>query len=355
MVEKMTSSDVSAPQVVEVAHAGDVSAARQASRIAAHALGFDAMESEEVAIAVSELASNLLKHAGRGTLTFIPLREGDRVGIQIESLDHGPGISNIGQAITDGFSTSGSLGYGLGAVNRLMDDLNIAPRSQGKKGTRIVCLRWRPAINPAVKRCPLELGVATRPHPAMEKNGDTFVLRRWGESILAGVIDGVGHGELAFQAAREAQLFVEAHFDRPLDALFRGVGRACRGTQGVVMALARFDWGNGRLAFASVGNVESRVFACPQKLNFIVRRGLIGLNAPDPVVTEHPWEPGQIMVLHSDGVRSHWQWEDFPALREASASRAAQRLLDRLARDDDDATVMVVKAAPPPQRTRSDS
>jgi serine/threonine protein phosphatase PrpC len=182
----------------------------------------------------------------------------------------------------------------------------------------------------------------------MAKNGDAFVMERWGESALVGVIDGVGHGQLAFQAAQEARLFVETHFDRPLDTLFFGVGRACRGTQGVVMALARFDWGREKLTFASVGNIESRMFGCPQKMNFIVRRGLIGLNAPNAVVTEHPWGPSQVMVLHSDGVSTHWEWEDYPELRDASAVSAAQKLLHRLARDNDDATVVVVKGAQPP-------
>ena len=337
-----------ASQSIEVSQAAEAGTARQASRAMAHALGFGARESEEVAIVVSELASNLLKHAGRGTLTLIPIRETERAGIQIESVDHGPGIGDIEQAITDGFSTAGSLGYGLGAVNRLMDDFGIASRGQGGKGTRIVCQRWRSLKNPAVKPCPLDLGAATRPHPAMVKNGDAFVLERWGESALVGVIDGVGHGQSAFQAALEARLFVENHFDRPLDALFFGVGRACRGTQGVVMALARFDWGSEKLTFASVGNIESRVFECPQKMNFNQRRGLIGLNAPNPVVTEHRWEPSQVMVMHSDGVSAHWEWGDYPKLRNASAVGAAQQLLHRLARDNDDATVVVVKGAQPP-------
>jgi len=344
----MTSGKDIVWQSIEVSQATDAGTARQACLAMALALGFGSRESEEVAIAASELASNLLKHAGRGTLTIVPLRQGDRAGIQIESLDNGPGIGDVEQAITDGFSTAGSLGYGLGAVNRLMDDFQIASRGQGGKGTRIVCQRWRSGKNPAVNPCPLDIGAATRPHPAMEKNGDAFVVERWGKSALVGVIDGVGHGHFAFQAAQEARLFVETHFDRPMDALFCGVGRACRGTQGVVMALARFDWGREGLTFASVGNIESRVFACPQKMNFIVRRGLIGLNAPNPVITEHRWVPSQVMVLHSDGLSTHWEWEDYPELRGASAASAAQQLLHRLARDNDDATVMVVKGAQPP-------
>jgi anti-sigma regulatory factor (Ser/Thr protein kinase)/serine/threonine protein phosphatase PrpC len=333
------------PQAVEVMHIADVGTARQAARAMAQALGFDEREREEVAIAVSELASNLLKHAGHGRLTLTPLREGKRPGIQIESVDNGPGIKHVEQAITDGFSAVGSLGCGLGAINRLMDELDITSPQHGGRGTRIVCKRWRSMNTPSVMPCPLDVGAATRPHPAMSVNGDALVVQKSNESVLVGVIDGLGHGQLAHQAAQAARLYVDNHFDRPLKAIFLGVARACRGTHGVVMALARFDWPRGRLTLGSVGNVECRVFGCSQPVNFIVRRGVIGLNAPNPVVTEHIWESSQVMVLHSDGLVTHWGWEDFPHLQEASATVAAQQLLHRLARDDDDATVVVVKGA----------
>lgn len=337
-------------QALEVAESADVGVARQAAKTMAKALGFDELAKEEVAIVVSELASNLLKHVGQGRLTLTPLREGQRSGIQVESVDDGPGIEHVEQAITDGFSAVGSLGYGLGAINRLMDELDITSPRPGGRGTRIVCKRWRTLSTPSVLPCPLDVGAATRPHPAMSVNGDAFVLHKSSENILLGVIDGLGHGQLAHQAAQAARLYVESHLDRPLKDIFCGVGRACRGTQGVVMALARLDWGQERLTFASVGNVECRVFGLSRPLNFIVRRGVIGLNAPDPVVTEHRWEPGHVMVMHSDGLATHWRWEDFAHLQEASATVTAQGLLHRLARDDDDASVVVAKGARRPQR-----
>jgi len=341
----MTGYKKPVPQAIEVTHLADVATARQAVKAMAQALGFDERGREEVAIAVSELASNLLKHARQGRLTLTPLREGPRTGVEIESVDSGPGIENVEQAITDGFSTVGSLGYGLGAVNRLTDEFDITSQHLASRGTRIVCKRWRSVNKPIVMPCPLDVGAATRPHPAMSVNGDALVVQKSNESVLVGVIDGLGHGQPAHQAAQAARLYVENHLDRPLKDIFCGVGRACRGTNGVVMALARFDWARGRLTFGSVGNVECRVFGCSQPVNFIVRRGVIGLNAPNPVVTEHIWESSQVMVLHSDGLVTHWRSEDFPHLQEASATVAAQQLLHRLARDDDDATVVVVKGA----------
>jgi anti-sigma regulatory factor (Ser/Thr protein kinase)/serine/threonine protein phosphatase PrpC len=333
--------------------------------------GFRDQESEEIALAVSELATNLVQHAGGGVLTLTPLTDGARVGLQIESVDRGPGIPDVERAIADGFSTTGSLGYGLGTVNRLMDELEIESGVGRDRGTRIVCTRWlRPEVF-GMKPCPLDFGAATRPHPGIALNGDAFVIQRWGESALVAVIDGLGHGQYAHRAAQKARGYVERHFDQPPISVFRGAGRACRATRGVVMALARFDCGiHGadlrtrvdsairtpqskigtrkseiRLTFATVGNVEARVFGSLEPISFLLRRGIVGLNAPNPVVTEHRWDPSYVMVLHSDGLTTHWRWEDFYHLASKSATVVAQELLRALAKDNDDATVVVVKGA----------
>jgi serine/threonine protein phosphatase PrpC len=157
------------------------------------------------------------------------------------------------------------------------------------------------------------------------------------------VIDGLGHGPFAQRAAQTARQYVESHVDQPLDVIFRGVGRACHATRGVVMALARFDRDGTQLTFANIGNIEARVFGSVEPMNFAVRRGIVGVNAPNPVVTQHRWQPNHVLVLHSDGVTTRWRGEDFRDLGSASASVMARRLLHALAKDDDDATVLVVK------------
>jgi anti-sigma regulatory factor (Ser/Thr protein kinase) len=328
---------------ISVSDVGDLSAARLAARSMSTAIGFDEQAVEENALVVSELATNLVKHAKDGVLRLQRTEEAGRTGIQIHSEDQGPGIPNVEQAIADNFSTAGSLGCGLGAVNRLMDEFDVTSRAGA--GTSVVCRRWlRPDIPPA-QASPLAFGVATRPCPLMSVNGDTFVIKQWGESALVGVIDGVGHGQFAYSAAQAARQYVERHYDQPLADIFLGVARTCRATRGVVMGLARFDWGRGTLTFASVGNVEARVFDSPEPMNFVVPRGILGLTARRPVVTQHRWAPSNVMVLYSDGLSTHWRWSDLPHLAEASATVAAQELLRTFAREADDATVVVVKRA----------
>jgi anti-sigma regulatory factor (Ser/Thr protein kinase) len=334
-------------QVIPIALAGDVHVARRAAKAMALAIGFDAKVSEEITLVISELASNLVRHAQGGQLTLMPAKDGGRLGIQIESHDRGPGIADVEQAVKDGFSTADSLGYGLGTVNRLMDRFDITSQRGAGAGTSIVCARWLPVEKPSLSPCPLEFGAATRAYPTMTVNGDAFVIKRWHASALVSVIDGLGHGQYAHRAAQAARQYVETHFDQPLDAIFRGVGRTCRATRGVVMALVRFDFGGDdiRFSFASVGNIETRVLGGPSRQQFIVPRGIVGGNAPHPRVTDHRWNLGSTMVLHSDGMTSRWGLADFPDLTRESATTMAQRLLRALAKDNDDATIVVVRDA----------
>lgn len=328
---------------IVVAHSSDLDKARQRAQAMALAIGFDETRSAEVALAVSELGADLLRRSKGGTLTLTPLVDGRRVGMQVLSQDCGPGIMDVEQGPRQSFSTAGGLGHGLSAVNRLMDELDIVSGPGTNRGTRIACTSWLRADVCRTTPSPLTFGAASRPHPKMTETGDAFVIKCWGEGALVAVIDGLGHGPFAQRAAQTARQYVATHADQPLDLIFRGVGRACRATRGVVMALARFDWGGTQLTFASIGNIEVRVFGSVEAMNFPVRRGIVGVNAPNPAVTQQRWQPNHVLVLHSDGLTTLWRWEDFPDLGRASASVTARRLLQALAKDDDDATVLVVK------------
>jgi anti-sigma regulatory factor (Ser/Thr protein kinase)/serine/threonine protein phosphatase PrpC len=319
----------------------DCAVAKQTARRLTCELGFAAAHSEEVVLAVAELASNVVRHAGHGTLIFRPLNGGERVGIEVEAEDHGPGMKDIEQAFADGYSSAGGLGYGLGTVNRLMDELEIT--STAALGTRILCRRWIRRSTEAMHVHAWEVGVASRPRGCARENGDAFVVREWDGKLLAGVIDGLGHGEPAQQAALAAQTFVQSHYELALEKMLLGAGRACRGTRGVVMALARFD-SLTDMTFSSLGNVEVRAWSGEERLQFLVKRGILGVGEPHTIVQHHRWNPGWTLVLHSDGLHAHWQWGDFPGLEWQPAQAIADKLLHELAKDDDDATAVVVKS-----------
>jgi serine/threonine-protein kinase RsbT len=130
---------VSEPVRLSIASQVDVERARRAARAAARGIGFGAEATEEIVLAVSELATNLMRYAVSGTITLSAINCASG-GLRIESRDAGPGIADIALARREGFSTSGGLGSGLPAIGRLMDELTI---ESSPVGTLIVASKWR--------------------------------------------------------------------------------------------------------------------------------------------------------------------------------------------------------------------
>ena len=117
----------------------DVEQVRRGARDLAQSLGFDRPMAERVTLATVELATNLLRYARDGELRLTVIPGTDGRGVQLESQDAGPGIADVPQALTDGFSTGGGLGSGLPAVRRLMETFSI---ESSPRGTRIVTCLW---------------------------------------------------------------------------------------------------------------------------------------------------------------------------------------------------------------------
>jgi serine/threonine-protein kinase RsbT len=113
------------PQVVHIVEAADIVRARgEARRIAANA-GFGIADQTRLATAVSELARNVLQHAGKGLCEITDLSSHEELAIEIMFQDHGAGIPDIAKAMRDGYSTNGGLGAGLPGTFRLMDKFDI--------------------------------------------------------------------------------------------------------------------------------------------------------------------------------------------------------------------------------------
>lgn len=329
------------PFELPVSTARDCLSAQECARRIVLTLGFSGTQAEEIVLAVAELASNLVKHAGGGTMTIRPIEMGARTGVDVEAADQGPGIGDVEKSFTDGYSTAGSLGYGLGTVNRLMDEVDVS--SAPDCGTRIVCRRWLKSSLPAATRSLWEVAVFTRPRMGTKENGDAFVVKEWDGQLLVGLIDGLGHGGLAQKAALAAQHYVQSHYDQPLDNIFAGASRACRATRGVVMALARFD-DAGHMSFAGIGNIEVRARSAAERLPFAVKRGYLGATQLNARVQCFPWKPEWSLVMHTDGLSARWHWSDFPAADLATPQAMARALMRKLASGRDDATVLAIRS-----------
>jgi serine/threonine-protein kinase RsbT len=125
---------------VQVGHEGDIVSARQQVRSLAAALGFSSTDQTLVALAVSEIARNIVSYATRGQVLMSELDVDGRIGILVVAQDDGPGIADVELAMRDGYSTARSLGMGLPGARRVMDDFDIV--SEPGRGTTIRMTKW---------------------------------------------------------------------------------------------------------------------------------------------------------------------------------------------------------------------
>lgn len=139
----MTLPPTDAPAaVLAVAAEADLIRARQLLRAEAQRAGLGLVDQTKLITAGSEIARNILTYASgsRGSLRAEQVRGGARRGVTVTFTDDGPGIEDVGAALTDGFSTSGSLGLGLPGAQRLVDEMTIT--SGRGQGTTVVITKW---------------------------------------------------------------------------------------------------------------------------------------------------------------------------------------------------------------------
>ena len=127
-------------ECILIATDSDIVMARGRAKELAVDLGFSRTDQTLIAAAVSEIARNIVVHAGTGEIVIRAERGNGGWGMVVVASDEGPGIADLEQALTDGYSTAGSLGVGLPGSRRLMDSLEID--SEVGRGTTVTMLKW---------------------------------------------------------------------------------------------------------------------------------------------------------------------------------------------------------------------
>lgn len=125
---------------ISISTDADIVVARQEGRSLATRAGFLATDQTLVATAISEIARNIVAHAGSGHIELKLVERADRQGVMIVATDEGPGIGDVDRALEDGFTTGQGLGLGLPGARRIMDEFTIS--STRGRGTRVVMHKW---------------------------------------------------------------------------------------------------------------------------------------------------------------------------------------------------------------------
>ena len=188
----------------------------------------------------------------------------------------------------------------------------------------------------------MEYGVVCKNKPGRSVSGDTFFFHQDQNSTLVALIDGLGAGPEAHTAAVRARDCIAANPDAPLTELLKQCHDALRGTRGAVMMLMRIDRDQERVSFAGVGNIGVRVFS-DTPIKPLSRNGIVGYRLPNVREFSYPYTPGDVFILHSDGISSHFtvdeRWVRDP---RADLQEIAQEIADKFAKEDD-VTILVVR------------
>src|SRR5262245_29198946 len=206
---------------VPVQDSSQVAAARRLGTAFADSVGFEAAERSKIELILTEIATNLLKHAGEGEIVLRDLSEPYGSGVEILALDKGPGIRDAGRAFSDGFSTAGSPGTGLGAIVRLSSQCDIwsAPGQGTALLARVLKMPGSTSPSPTSE---FRLGVINLPMPGEEVCGDAWTTTDRSEGLRVMVADGLGHGAYAQEASQAAvRLTGENSQLAPMDLIHR--------------------------------------------------------------------------------------------------------------------------------------
>lgn len=319
-------------ELLPIRAAVDVGHARRTTLRVAEAIGLDAEHADRAGLVATELASNLLRHADAGALLVAP----SSASLHIASVDRGPGLDDVGDVFSDGYSSDRGMGGGLGAVRRLSDEVRL--HTSPARGTVLVARFGAPRPSRWV-------GLVTR-HPREAVSGDAWWLAVHEGGWRAAVVDGLGHGPLAREATERALETLEEDPLAPLQVVLRQLGAALVQTRGVVISLADLDISQARLRWTGVGNVAgvcidgARGSASLGGIN-----GILGRRThPTPRVVDREVTDDHRIVLHTDGLRARWSPEAYGALWSRAPELVASRLLWDQHRGSDDAAVLVLGA-----------
>jgi anti-sigma regulatory factor (Ser/Thr protein kinase) len=324
-------------------HIREVSAVAEARREVtglAQAIGFGASEIGRVALVVTEAATNLVKHTPQGQLLARAFDRDGVAAIEVLALDQGPGIANIGESLRDGYSTAGSPGTGLGAIKRLSDEFDIY--SIPGKGSALFSQLWSRRPASGNRPAPLEIGAVCLPHPGEVVCGDAWAVEwRSGHCVIL-VADGLGHGADAAAAAMAAVNALRTHPQLAPAALIEFAHGALRSTRGAALAVADVDLAR-EVRYAGVGNIAGVALAPGGARHMVSYSGIVGHEARKIQEFVYPWSQDTVLVMHSDGLATHWNLDHYPGLTSRHPSLIAGVLYRDFARGRDDVTVVVAK------------
>jgi anti-sigma regulatory factor (Ser/Thr protein kinase) len=334
--------EIACTEWVSVSDASSVGEARRLAIGIASRLGFDETYSGKLALLATEATRNVLVHGGGGQVVLSGVKENSSMLARILAIDKGQGIANIADAMSDGFSTAGTMGGGLGAMKRIATNLDIFT---GRNGTVVMIELLQPTPKETRKNGRMHVAGFAVPYPGERVCGDAWFSHHTPHRTAILLVDGLGHGGGASEAAAEAVATFRQRADLGPGEILTYIHDALRKTRGAVAAIAEIRPAEGSLIYAGVGNIAGVVLENGASRSLVSHNGTLGMMAPKIQEFRSAWSPASTLILHSDGLQSKWDLSSYAGLIARHPAVIGGALLRDFRRQRDDVSVVVTKAA----------
>jgi len=327
------------PKTINFSNETDTVEVRDIVSEIASGMGFDKSGCAEAVLAVSEIVGNAVKYAGKGK-AIIRL-SGNKKSLEIIVRDNGPGIKSIKKAMEEGYSSKAtSLGVGLNAASRAMDELSV--KSKNGQGTKVFMKKYLP-----IPEEEIEYGVISLNDKRYPVNGDAFVIKEFeGDKALLAVIDGTGNGFNAHKVVNFVKKVVEDNYKSGLTTITTRCHKKMRKkfdpslVRSCVMGL--FLLKPRSLEYLGVGDTTIDVMATPYKVNLLSQKGMVGdIRLPNLKLKRFRCVRKIIIIMCSDGIKPRFTEEELPL--DQHAQQVANFIMENYRCQYGDATVLVAK------------
>ncbi|MGR3372955.1 ATP-binding protein [Pseudooceanicola nanhaiensis] len=314
-----------------------VAALRRLARRYGSGLGLPERRLEELAIVMTESATNILRYAERGKALIEVIRKPGVDQLALLFTDNGPGIGDMDRMFQDGESSSDSAGLGLGAIRRLSDSFDIF--STPDDGTTIVCTFDARNAPPSQA---VEVAGLRVCHPAEEVCGDDWMLRQTRRATDILLCDGLGHGARAAEASAEV-IAAAGEISTEPGRTMEHMTASLVGTRGAVASMVRIEEPEMKLLYSGLGNITTICIGAQGTKRLAVRDGRIGGAQTRGFEETLQLVPGDLVIMHSDGLKTLRDRNFRPGLLHRSPLLIAGFLLERAFRGRDDASIVVAR------------
>jgi len=326
-------------RVIVVSDPSGVGEARREIAALGASIELDQARAGDLALAVTETASNIVKHAREGQIVGRIISYNGILGIEVLGLDKGTGISSVATSMRDGHSTSGTPGQGLGALSRITSAMEIWSNPAG--GTILRFEVW-PKASPALNGSAVT-GVVCMAKTGETACGDGWVVLEKDNRVIVFIGDGLGHGPEAADVMRVAVDVVEKYPDLDAASLMDILHGALRSTRGAAGAVAVLKPDSRECEFCGVGNISAVIRVAGKGHSMVSNNGTLGHHIRKLQQYQYSFPPNALFIGHSDGITTHWDLAAYPGLESRHPAVIAATLFRDHSRGRDDATVLALR------------